>query len=420
MAFITKIDCEEIIDSRGVPTLNTTVFLHDGSKGNASVPSGTSTGSSEAVELRDRDPNRYGGMGVLNAVNNVRGIIFQAIKSIDVSDQERVDNTMISLDRTANKSTLGANAILSVSLAVAAASAASEKIPLYEYIRQKAPFVREIEYQLPTLMVNIIEGGKHVDKGLDFQEFLAVPTGFRFFGESYANAKKLIGSLRNLIKQKKLELKLGMEGGFSLNLETNDEAIKLIKEAMEVIELYERGFGISLDIAANSLFKDGTYLVKDVNKPLYREEYIEFLVNFSKKHELFSIEDPLSENDLSGWATLNSKLAGKTLVIGDDLITTNQKKLNQALSYDTVNGVVVKPNQIGTLTETLNFIVQAKEAGLKIVISHRSGETLDTFISDLSVAVNADFIKIGSPAQKERSVKYNRLLEIEKELSEIR
>lgn len=418
MAFITKITSEEILDSRGVPTLTTTVFLHDGTQGSASVPAGTSTGSNEAVELRDKDPNRYGGWGVLNAVNNVQGIIYQAIKDIDVYDQEKIDNAMISIDKAKNKSTLGANAILSVSLAVAVASAQSQKRPLFDYLREKAPFIRDMGFDMPTLMVNVIEGGRHVDKGLDFQEFLVVPIGFRFFGEAYENTNKLIKSLKNLIRQKKLGLKYGMEGGFAPKLETNADAISLIKESMEVIELYQKGFGISLDIAANSLFKDGNYHVKDAEKPLPREEYIDFLLKFSKKYSLYSIEDPIIENDMTGWTSLVNKLGEETLVIGDDLTVTSPERLKQSLAYSTVGGVIVKPNQIGTLTETLNFIARAKEMGLKIIMSHRSGETYDSFISDLAVAVNADFIKIGAPMQKERLVKYNRLVEIEKELAE--
>ena len=418
MAFITKIESKEILDSRGVPTLSTTVFLHDGTSGTASVPSGTSTGTNEAVELRDRDPNRYGGWGVLNALNNVQGIIYQAIKSIDVSDQERIDNAMISLDRTKNKSTLGANAILSVSLACAVAAAASQKAPLYEYLREKAPFIRDMDFEIPTIMVNVIEGGAHVQKGVDFQEFLVVPIGFRFFGEAYANTNKLISSLKKLIKQKKLGNQFGMEGGFAPKIATNADAIKLIKESMAVIELYEKGFGISLDIAANSIFKDGNYYVKDVQEPLTKEEYVDFLVKFSKDNSLYSIEDPIVENDMPGWTALIKKLDQKTLVIGDDLTTTSRERLKQSLAYDSVNGVIVKPNQIGTLTETLNFIARSKEVGLKIIVSHRSGETLDTFIADLAVAVNADFLKAGSPLQKERLVKYERLSEIEKELAE--
>jgi enolase len=418
MAFITRIDCEEILDSRSVPTLKTTIHLEDGSQGTASVPSGVSTGSSEALELRDRDRNRYAGMGVTGAVNNVRGILFQAIKNIDAQDQEKIDNTMIMLDRTANKSVLGANAILSISLSVAVAVANYKKISLYEYIRQKAPFIRDPDFQLPLLMVNVIEGGRHVNKGLDFQEFLIIPKGFRFFAESYDNAKKLIKSLKDLVKQKKLGLNYGMEGGFALDLKTNEEAIKLIKESICVVELYAEGFGIGLDVAATSLFKEGFYQIKDVHKPLYREEFIDFLASLSKKYKLFSLEDPLSENDWSGWASLSKKLPGNTLVIGDDLTTTNRKRLSQALVSAAVNSVVVKPNQIGTLTETLDFIFRAKEAGLKTVVAHRGGETLDTFISDLAVAASADFIKIGSPTQKERLVKYNRLMEIEKEIAE--
>ena len=414
---ISKITTEEILDSRGIPTLKTTVFLDDGSEGSASVPTGVSTGSNEALELRDGDPNRYSGQGVLKAVENVQGLLFQAVKNIDPTNQEKIDENMLLLDRTQNKSRFGANAILSISLAVAVAVSASQKIPLYEYLRQKISIDHGRNFQMPLLMANIFEGGKHAGWFLDFQEFLLVPKGFRFFGESYANVNKLISSLKSLIKQKKLGLRFGMEGGFAVRLKTNEEAIALIKEAMKNIELYEAGFGIGLDIAANSIYGENGYRLKDVDRPLDTKAYIEFLAKLNRKHKLFSLEDPLIEDDWVGWSNLSQKISGRTLVIGDDLTTTNKNRLDKALSEEALSGVVVKPNQIGTLTETLSFIAHAKKAGLKVVVSHRGGETMDTFISDLAVAVGADFIKIGSPLQKERMAKYNRLLEIERELA---
>ena len=416
MPFISKIISEEIVDSNSKPTLKTAVYLDDGAQGTSSVPSGASIGSLEALELRDQDPNRYNGMGVLNAVNNAQGIIFQAIKDINVYEQDKIDRTIIMLDGTFNKSKLGANAILSVSLAAAVAASLSKKLPLFKYLRQISKFGPNEEFVIPRQMINLIEGGKHVKEGLDFQEFLVVPKGTRFVEESYAKILKLIESLKSIVGKKTTDINLGMEGGFTVNLTTNEEALKLIRDAMENVEFSANDFDLALDIAAMSVYQNGEYRVRDFDRALNSMGFIEFLANLAKKYNLYSIEDPLSENDWIGWKEINKKLSPATLVVGDDITVTNQNRLTQALETEAMSAVIIKPNQIGTLSETLEFAYRAHEAGLKLIVSHRSGETEDTFISDLAVAINAELIKIGSPLKKERYAKYNRLIEIEKEL----
>ncbi|OGY26177.1 MAG: phosphopyruvate hydratase [Candidatus Woykebacteria bacterium RBG_16_44_10] len=417
MSKIASITSEEILDSNGIPTLRTQVYLDDGSVGTASVPSGASKGSREVAELRDLDQSRFNGMGVLRAINHVQDHIFNAIKNTDPADQEKVDETMRVLDGTVDKSRLGGNAILSVSVAVAKAVAASLKLPLFKYIRRLSKVGSE-DFQTPTPMVNLIEGGKHVKDGLDFQEFLIVPTRKESFKSQYARIYKLIESLQDLVDKKKIGSSLGMEGGFGLKLAKNEDAIYLLREAMNRSEFADEDFAIGLDVAATSIYENGKYRVSDAQKLLDTKGFIDYLVKISKIHNLYSLEDPLHENDWDGWKRLKSKLSLATLVIGDDLTTTNHTLLTQALDEQAVSGVIVKPNQIGTLSETLAFTLRAKEAGIKIVVSHRGGETKDTFIADLAVGLNADLVKIGSPLRTERLVKYNRLLEIEKELRE--
>jgi enolase len=416
MAKIEHISSEEIFDSRGIPTIKTTVYLEDKAKGTTSIPSGISTGTNEAVELRDGDKNRYGGMGVLKAVNNAQGILFQAIKEIDSQQQEKIDRAMRFLDGTSNKSKIGANAILSVSQAVAAASAASNKIPLYKYIRELLGVDLGNDFKIPKPMVNLIEGGKHATNGLTFQEFLATPKKVKYFGEGYAKTLKLIEAVGKTIKKKKLDASLGVEGGFGPNLIDNEEAIDLIRGAMISIEFSDEDFDIGLDVAATSFFEDGFFLVSKLKPRLSRELFTEYLQKMVGEFNITSIEDPLNENDWDGWSQITKILSPKTLVIGDDITTTNNDRLTVAIERGAITGVVVKPNQIGTLTETLSFALRAKESGIKTVVSHRGGGTEDSFISDLAIALNADYIKIGSPLQKERFAKYDRLIQIEKEI----
>ncbi|MCH7541492.1 phosphopyruvate hydratase [Patescibacteria group bacterium] len=415
MTKIARIASEEILDSNGIPTLRTSVYLDDGSVGTASVAVGASKGSNEVVELRDGDPGRFNGMGVLNAVNYTQGLIFAALKDVDPTDQEKVDSTMRSLDGTSDKHRLGGNAILSVSLAVAKALAAHLKISLFKYIRQLSKAELK-DLRMPSPIVNLLEGGKHVRSGLDFQEFLATPKGEKSVGAGYAKIFKLIENLRKLIEKKRIGRVLGMEGGFAVNLSKNEEGIDLIKGAMANLEFSDKDFAVGLDIAAMSIYEGDKYHVRDVQNPLDASGFINFLEKLSKKHHLFYLEDPLNENDWDGWKKLSRKLSPNTLVVGDDLTTTNQNRLTQALNNEAVSAVVVKPNQIGTLSETLTFALRAQEAGVKVVVSHRGGETEDTFIVDLAVGLDADMIKIGSPLKKERFVKYKRLLDIEKEI----
>ena len=420
MAKIEHISSEEILDSRGVPTLKTTVYLAGGASGVASVPSGISTSSSEAMELRDGDPNRYRGMGVLKAVNNAQGLLFQAIKDIDSFRQEKIDLAMRFLDGTPNKSKMGANAILSVSLAIVAASAADRKMPIYKYIRELIVVDLGKDYLIPKPMINLIEGGKHAVSGIDFQEFLVVPKGVKYVAEGYAKTLRLMDSLKGVIKQKKLGGKFGLEGGFAPNLMGNELVISLLEDAREKIEFTDKDFDLGLDIAATSLYKNGEYQIHDVRAPLNSEGLINFLRQLSKKHKLISLEDPLHENDWDGWIQLTKSLSPRVLIIGDDLTATNHKLLSAAIEKGAVTGVVVKPDQIGTVTEALSFALRAREVGVKTVFSHRGGETEDTSIADLATALNADYIKIGSPLQKERFAKYARLMRIEKELWEER
>lgn len=400
MVTIESVKAEQIFDSRGAPTIKTTIFLSDGTYGSASVPSGTSIGVEEAAELRDKD-----GSGVTEAIKNVEGEIFQTAKNIDVFDQERLDRAMISLDGTKNKSRFGANAILSVSLAAAAAAAGSRQTPLYSYLRLLTN-MNEDKFRLPTPMANLIEGGKHANNKLNFQEYLAIPKKQKTFEESFDSIKKIIKILKSTLIEEGLSVGQGMEGGFAPKLGDDEAAIELLEDSIKKGGFSTDQFGIGLDMAAGS-FLDNS---KD------REGHINFLVKLSEKHNLYSLEDPLGESDWGSWKQLREKLRGKRLIIGDDLTVTNVNKLREAIEVKAIDGAVVKPNQIGSLTETLGFVKKAKDAGLTLVVSHRSGETEDTFIADLAVGVNAEFVKIGAPTQKERLVKYKRLIEIEKNI----
>jgi enolase len=417
MAAIEKIVAEEIVDSQGIPTLKTTVYLADGSVGAASVPSGASVGKNEALELRDSDPTRYDGKGVLKAIENVQDLIFNALKSVDATDQQKIDHIMQELDGTKNKSRLGANAILSVSLAAAVAASISQKTSLYRYIAGLLKPVFTKAFQIPAIMANLIEGGKHFGQGLVFQEFLVIPRNLLSVEKELGGIKKITKSLEELVRRSGLGTRLGMEGGLSLALQKNEAAVELLKKAITEAGFSESDWAVGLDLAATTFYKNGQYQIGDFPKALDKKEFIEYLQNLCQKNNLFSLEDPLEENDWEGWKELCSRLPREVLIIGDDLTTTNLKRLEKAVMEKAISGVIVKPNQIGTLTETLEFVKQAQQARLKTIVSHRSGETEDSFIADLAVAVAADFIKIGSPLQKERLKKYERLLAIEEEIA---
>ena len=408
---IKSISAREIIDSRGNPTIEVEVFLGNGACGTAAVPSGASTGKYEALELRDGDKKRYGGLGVLKAVDNVVKIIQPAMTGFDVSNQEKLDTKLIELDGTPDKSRLGANAILGVSLAAAHAAANSAQKPLYKYVGGEAAIT------LPVPMMNILNGGKHAENSTDLQEFMVMPTGAKSFSQAMQMGCEVYQSLKKVIKQKKLNTNVGDEGGFAPSLPSNKEAVELILAAIEMAG-YKPGIDchIALDPAASSFYRDGKYVLEREGKTLNGAEMVDFYADWVSKYPIISIEDGLDEDDWDSWALLTNKLGKKVQLVGDDLYVTNVKRLNKGISLIASNSILIKVNQIGTLTETLAAIEMARKAEWTAVISHRSGETEDTTIADLAVAWNSGQIKTGAPCRSERVAKYNRLLKIEKEL----
>jgi len=408
---IKSISAREIIDSRGNPTIEVAVYLDNGVSGKAAVPSGASTGKYEALELRDGDKKRYGGLGVLKAVDNVVKIIQPAMAGFDVSDQEKLDARLIELDGTPDKSHLGANAILGVSMAAAYAAANSANKPLYKYLGGATAIT------LPVPMMNILNGGKHAENSTDLQEFMVMPTGAKNFSQAMQMGCEVYQSLKKVIKQKKLNTNVGDEGGFAPSLPSNKEAVELILSAIEIAG-YRPGSDchIALDAAASSFYKDGKYVLEREGKTLSSAEMVDFYADWVSKYPVISIEDGLDEDDWDGWVKLTGKLGKKVQLIGDDLYVTNVKRLKKGISLTASNSILIKVNQIGTLTETLAAIEMAHKAGWTAVISHRSGETEDTTIADLSVAWKSGQIKTGAPCRSERVAKYNRLLQIEGEL----
>jgi enolase len=408
---IKSISARQIIDSRGNPTIEVAVSLDNGACGRAAVPSGASTGKYEALELRDGDKKRYGGLGVLKAVDNVVKIIQPALAGFDVSSQEKLDNKLIGLDGTPDKSRLGANAILGVSMAAAHAAANSAQKPLYKHIGGEAAVT------LPVPMMNILNGGKHAENSTDLQEFMVMPTGARSFSQAMQMGCEVYQSLKKVIKQRKLNTNVGDEGGFAPSLPSNKEAIELILAAIEIAG-YKPGTDchIAIDAAASSFYQDGKYVLEREGKTLSGSEMVDFYADWASKYPIISIEDGLDEDDWDSWVLLTQKLGKKVQLIGDDLYVTNVKRIKQGISLIASNSVLIKVNQIGTLTETLAAIEMARKAGWTAVISHRSGETEDTTIADLAVAWNSGQIKTGAPCRSERVAKYNRLLKIEDEL----
>jgi len=419
MAKIKQIHAREILDSRANPTVETTVILDSGEKGTASVPSGSSVGKYEAVELRDGDLKRFNGLGVLKVVDNVNQMIGPKLIGFDSCDQEKIDKLMIELDGTANKAKLGANSLLSVSLAVAKAAAKANNFSLYHYLNQlagKMGLAVEIK-RIPQPTLNIINGGKHGAGNLDFQEFQILPASNKSFSQGLRMAVEIYQSLKKVLAYRKAVYSVGDEGGFAPNLYTNLDALEAIKEAIEETN-YKLGFDVflGLDIAPAFFMKGKDYQIKDRSGPLKTTQYIDFLLDLTSSYHLLTLEDPLSEDDWDSWRILTNKIGGKTFIVGDDLLVTNRSRLEKAVQEKACSAILIKPNQVGTLTETLKVIKMAKEGGFKISISHRSGETNDVFIADLAVAVQSDFVKFGAPARGERVCKYNRLLEIEEEL----
>ncbi len=409
---IAEVKSREILDSRGNPTVEVDVYLENGILGRAAVPSGASTGEYEAVELRDGDKKRYGGKGVLNAVANVNTKIAPKVKGLDVMDQRALDYFMIELDGTSNKAKLGANAILGVSMAAAKAAASSAKQPLYRYIGGSNANV------LPVPMMNIINGGVHADNNVDLQEFMVMPVGGKTFRHSLQMGAEVFHALKGVLHSQKLNTAVGDEGGFAPDLKSNEEALQVIMEAIKKAG-YTPGKDIliALDAASSSFFKNGKYVLEaESQKEKNSQQMVDFYTHLVEKYPIISIEDGLDENDWDGFKLMTEKLGKKIQIVGDDLFVTNTQKLKTGIEKGIANSILIKVNQIGTLTETLEAIEMAKKAGYTAIVSHRSGETEDTTIADIAVATNAGQIKTGSASRTDRIAKYNQLLRIEEEL----
>ena len=413
MSTIDKIYAREILDSRGNPTLDVEVTLEGGFTGRAAVPSGASTGQYEAVELRDGDKSRYNGKGVLKAVDNVNRIIADAIRGMTATDQEAIDRKLIELDGTPDKSKIGANAILGTSLAVAYAAASQNNLPLYRYISANQKYI------LPVPMLNILNGGQHAENSTDLQEFMVMPVGADSFSRSLQMGTEVYHALKKVLKDRGLNTNVGDEGGFAPSLSSNKEAVEAILAAIEDAG-YKPGkdIYIALDPASSELYKDGQYVLEREGKTLTSAEMVEFYVKWVAEYPIISIEDGMAEDDWEGWQLITEKLGDKIQLVGDDLYVTNVNRLGRGIEIKASNSILIKLNQIGTLTETIEAIKMAQKAGWTAVVSHRSGETEDTTIADLAVAMNTGQIKTGAPCRSERTAKYNRLLRIEDELKD--
>lgn len=411
MTAISKIHAREILDSRGNPTLEAEVTLAGGSFGRAAVPSGASTGTKEAVELRDGDKTRYLGKGVREAVANVNGPIAQALKGLDAADQETLDRRLIDLDGTENKGRLGANALLGVSLANAHAMAASKGMPLWRHLANGGDVV------LPVPMMNIINGGAHADNNVDLQEFMVLPVGFDSFAESLRAGTEIFHALKSVLKGRGLSTAVGDEGGFAPDLRSNAEALDTILEAIGKAG-YTAGEDIllGLDVASSEFYDNGKYHLVGEGKRLTSEQFTEFLAGWCAEYPIVTVEDGMAEDDWAGWKLLTDRLAGKVQLVGDDLFVTNPKIFKEGIETGVANAILIKVNQIGTLTETLEAIAMARHANYAAIVSHRSGETEDTTIADIAVATTATQIKTGSLCRSDRVAKYNQLLRIEEAL----
>ncbi len=412
MSTIIKVNGIEILDSRGNPTVEAEVFLADGSVGRAAVPSGASTGEHEAVELRDGDKKRYLGKGCLKAVANINGPLAKAVTGHDATLQARVDQVMIDADGTPNKGNLGANAILAVSMAVARAAAASQKTPLYRYLGGVGACV------LPVPMMNIINGGVHADSSVDMQEFMIVPHGADKFSEALRMGVEVFHNLKTVLKKRGYSTSVGDEGGFAPNLKSNEEALEVILEAITLAGYKpSEQISIALDPASSEFYQDGMYVFKKSDKSRHTsEQMVEYYANWRRQYPIVSIEDGMAEDDWAGWKLMTDAMGSNTQLVGDDLFVTNTERLKRGIETGVGNSILIKVNQIGTLTETLDAMLTAFKAGYTAVISHRSGETEDPFIADLAVATNAGQIKTGSASRTDRIAKYNQLLRIEERL----
>ena len=415
MSEIVDIYAREILDSRGNPTVEVEVYLESGVMGRAAVPSGASTGEREALELRDGDKSRYLGKGVLKAVTHVNEVITDALLGWEASDQSGIDRKLLDMDGTDFKSNLGANALLGVSLAVAKAAAEEAGLPLYQYLGGTNA------KELPLPMMNIINGGEHADNNVDFQEFMIMPSGAESFKEALRMGAEIFHALKKVLKDKGYNTAVGDEGGFAPDLKSNEEALEVIMEAIKAAG-YKPGVDIllALDVAASELYKDGTYtLENEKQKEKSAADMVEFYADLVERYPIISIEDGMAENDWDGWKLLTDRLGDRIQIVGDDLFVTNTKILKEGIDKGIANSILIKVNQIGTLTETLEAIEMAKRAGYTAVVSHRSGETEDTFIADLAVATNAGQIKTGSLCRTDRICKYNQLLRIEDDLEDV-
>jgi enolase len=413
MTNITQVIGREILDSRGNPTVEAEVTLASGVIGRAAVPSGASTGEREAIELRDGDKSRYLGKGVLKAVSHVNNELAQCVMGLECTDQAAIDQTMIALDGTENKSRLGANALLAVSLANAQAAALSSKQPLYRYLGG------EQAVTLPVPMMNIINGGAHADNSVDLQEFMILPIGASKFSEALRYGTEVFHSLKSVLSSRGMNTNVGDEGGFAPNLSSNEEAIEVILQAIE-----SAGFkpgseiALGLDVASSEFYRNGHYELASESRTFDSQQFTDYLVNWVDQYPIITIEDAMAENDWAGWATLTSKLGDRVQLVGDDLFVTNTKILKRGIDESIANSILIKFNQIGTLTETLEAISMAHNAGYTAVISHRSGETEDVTLADLAVATNTGQIKTGSLSRSDRVAKYNQLLRIEAQLGD--
>ncbi len=408
---IKNIVSRQIIDSRGNPTVETDVILENGTMGRAAVPSGASTGKYEAFELRD-EKKSFNGKSVLKAVSNVNGVIFDALSGVDATEQSLIDNTLIDLDGTKNKSKLGANAILSVSMATAVASANSYKIPLFKYLGGTK------QYKMPKPMLNVINGGAHANNNLRFQEFMIIPTGIDTFKDAIQRSSEVFHSLKSLLDKKRFSTAVGDEGGFAPDLKSEDEALKLICDAIVKCGYkLEKDFLLAIDVGASEFFKNGKYDIPSSKKKLSSKEFSNLLKKLFNKYPIVSLEDPFDENDWDSWSNFTKDNGDKIQIVGDDLYTTNVSRLKTGIERSASNAILIKLNQIGTLTETLETIEMAHSNNIETIISHRSGETEDTFIADLAVATNSGQIKTGSISRSDRVSKYNQLIRIEEMLN---
>jgi enolase len=416
---IDIIHAHEILDSRGNPTLNVTVVLKNGTHGHASVPSGASTGIHEALELRDNDKDRYGGKGVLKAVRNVNEKISRILRGSDVMNLQKIDDSMRILDGTVNKHRLGANAILGVSMACAHAGARRRNVPLYRHLRELYGFDFQT-YKLPTPLMNVFNGGRHASTNLDMQEFIIIPHGFSKFSRKLRAGVEIYHALGEILRKDKLDTDLGDEGGYAPNVGRTEDALEYLKRAV-IKSKYKLGSEISfgIDVASSEFYdqKKNRYVLKTDRRKLNADEMIDLYRVWMKKYPMMSIEDGLDQDAWDDWKKMTQEIGGKIMLIGDDLFVTNTERIENGIKEKVANAVLIKVNQIGTISETMQAIALAQRNKYKIVISHRSGETADTTISDLAVAVNAQYIKTGAPSRSERLVKYNRLLEIEEELT---